>query len=83
MLLLIGVLFKASRIDSEEKSLLKEIVIGRQPKWRAKLDACLEYFECENDLDEVGETMRILSRNYYHQQPADSVRPTLEATLVA
>jgi hypothetical protein len=73
LLLLMSILFKEGKIEAAEKDRLKEIVVaggGRQGgppspvQWLKKLEACLEYFEAENDLDEVGETMRILTRCY-------------------
>jgi hypothetical protein len=73
LLLLVSILFKEGKIEAAEKDRLKEIVVagggrqggeGKAVQWLTKLEACLEYFEAENDLDEVGETMRILTRRY-------------------
>lgn len=68
LLMLVSILFKENKISTPEKNLLKEIVIGGRGmdgrSWLTKLEACLEYFEAENDLDEVAETLQILSRHY-------------------
>jgi hypothetical protein len=69
LLLLVSLLAKERKIGGVEKDQLKEIIVagrsgGSKQVWLTKLEACLEYFEAENDLDEVGETMRILTRRY-------------------